>query len=96
MTAELVDRMAILVAFRRFPSMGVASSRSLRFDNYVRMQHFLRRSTYVPFRMFLEDVRRQFMQRLSPVLRGTLGSYLGDALHEGSVDIVACLPFPRA
>jgi hypothetical protein len=35
--AELVDRMAILVAVRRFHGMGVADSRSLRHDCYVRM-----------------------------------------------------------
>jgi GTP-sensing pleiotropic transcriptional regulator CodY len=35
MADELVDRIAILVAARRFPSMGVADSRSLRSDNYV-------------------------------------------------------------
>jgi hypothetical protein len=35
---------------------------------YVRMQHFVRRSTYVPFllnsRQFLGDMRREFMPRL--------------------------------
>jgi hypothetical protein len=35
------------------------------------------------------------MQRLFAALRGTFGSYLRDALHEGSVDAVACLPIPR-
>jgi hypothetical protein len=79
MAAELVDRLAILVAVRRFPSMGAADSRSLRTDSYVRMHHFVRRSTYVPFRRFGGDVRRKFMQRLSPALHGTLGSYLRDA-----------------
>jgi hypothetical protein len=79
MAAELVDRLAILVADRRFHGMGVAGSRSLRFDNYVRMQHFVRRSTYIPFRLFLGDVRREFMQRLSAALHGTQGSYLRDA-----------------
>jgi hypothetical protein len=84
------------VAVRRFPDgMGAADSRSLRSDSYVRMQHFVRRSTYVPFRRFLEDVRREFMQCLSP-LQGTMGSYLHDAFQEGSVDVVACLPIPRA
>jgi hypothetical protein len=39
---------------------------------------------------------REFMQRLSAALHGTLGSYLRDALQEGSVDVVACLPAPRA
>jgi hypothetical protein len=52
MAAELVDRLAILVAIRRFLSMGVADSRSLRSGCYVRMQHFVRRTTYVPFRSF--------------------------------------------
>jgi hypothetical protein len=45
MAAELVDRLAILVAVRRFPGMGVADSRSLRFDIYVRLQYFVRRTT---------------------------------------------------
>jgi hypothetical protein len=96
MAGELVDRMAILVAVRRFPGMGAADSRSLRSDNYVRMQHLVRRTTYVPFRRFRGDVRREFMQRLSAVLHGTLGSYLRDALHEGSADALACLLVPRA
>jgi hypothetical protein len=62
MAALLVDRPPILVAVRRFPSMGIGDSRSLRFDNYVRMQHFVRRNTFVPFRRFCVDVRREFMQ----------------------------------
>jgi hypothetical protein len=37
MAAEVIDRLAILVVVRRFPGMGVADSRSLRSDNYVRM-----------------------------------------------------------
>jgi hypothetical protein len=47
--------------------MGAADSRSLRcsrFDSYVRMQHFVRRATYVPFLRFWGDMRREFMQRL--------------------------------
>jgi hypothetical protein len=52
MAAELVDRLAILVADRRFPGMGAVDYRSLRSDSYVRMQHFVRRSTYVPFGVF--------------------------------------------
>jgi hypothetical protein len=44
----------------------------LRSDSYVRMQHFVRRSTYVPFRRFLGDVRREFMQRLPAAHHGTL------------------------
>jgi hypothetical protein len=35
MSAELVDRLAILVDVRRFPCMGAADSRSLRSDSYV-------------------------------------------------------------
>jgi hypothetical protein len=96
MAVELVDRLAILLAARRLLGMGGADSRSLRSYNYVRMQHFVRRSTLVPFRPFLGDVRREFMQRLSAALRGTLGSYLRDALQEGIADAVACLPVPRA
>jgi hypothetical protein len=52
MASELVDRLAILVVVRRFSCMGVAHSRSLRADSYVRMQHFVRRTTSVPFRRF--------------------------------------------
>jgi hypothetical protein len=52
MAAELVDRMDILVAVRRFRGMGAAQSRSLRSGSYVRMQHFVRRTTYLPFRRF--------------------------------------------
>jgi hypothetical protein len=97
MAAELVDLLAILVAFRRFPGMGAADSRSFRYDIYVRMQHFVRRSTFVMFRRFWGDVRREFMQRLCAALHGgTLGSYLRDAFQEGSADAVACLHVPRA
>jgi NAD-specific glutamate dehydrogenase len=85
-----------LVAFRRFSDMSATGSRSLRSANYVRTQHFIRRSTYVPFRRYSGDVRREFMQRLYVALHGTMGSYLRDALHEGSADAVACLPVPRA
>jgi hypothetical protein len=61
MAAELVDRLAILVALRRFPSLGVADSCFLRFDSYVRMQHFIRRNTCFPFRRFGGNVRGEFM-----------------------------------
>jgi hypothetical protein len=57
MADELVDRLAILVAFRRFHGMGAADSRYLRCDSYVRMQHLVRRTTSVPFRRFWGDVR---------------------------------------
>jgi hypothetical protein len=96
MAGELVNRLAILMADRRFPGMGAPDSRSLCSDCYVRMQHFGRRSTCVPFRRFWGDVRRKFVQRLSNALHGTLGSYLRDALHEDSANAVACLPVPRA
>jgi hypothetical protein len=96
MAAELVDRLAILVVVRRFPDMGAPNSRSLRCDNYVRMQHFVRRTTSVPFRRFLGDVRREFMQRLFVALHGTVGSYLRDAFREGNAHAVACLHVPRA
>jgi hypothetical protein len=62
----------------------------------VRMQHFVRRTTCIPFRRFLGDVRREFMQRLSTALHGTLGSYLCDALQKGSANVVTCLHVPRA
>jgi hypothetical protein len=94
MAAELVDRLAILVAARRLLGMGVADSR--RSDSYVSLHHFVRRTTYASFRCFLGDVRREFMQRLFAALHVTLGSFLRDALQEGSVDAVACLSAPRA
>jgi hypothetical protein len=71
--------------------MGASDSHSFRYDSYVRMRHFVCRSTYVPFRRLLGDVRREFMQRLSAALHCTLGFYLRDALHEGNVNVVACL-----
>jgi hypothetical protein len=84
-----------MMAVRRFLGMGVADSRSLRYDGYVRMHHFVRRATYVPCRRFLRHVRREFMQRLSTAFHGTFGSYLRNALQEDSADAVACLPAPR-
>jgi hypothetical protein len=89
MAAELVDCLAILVAVRRFTGMGAVDSRSLRSNNYVRLQHFVRRSTYIRFRRFWGDVRREFMQRLFAALHGTMGSNLRDAFQEGSADAVA-------
>jgi hypothetical protein len=79
MAVELFDRLAILVVVRRFRGMGATNSRSMRSDSYVRMQHFVRRNTYVPFRRFLGDARREFMQRLFAALHGSLGSSLRDA-----------------
>jgi hypothetical protein len=52
MAVELVDRIAILVAVRRFLGMGAADSRSLRCDSCARLQHFGRRTTFVPYRHF--------------------------------------------
>jgi hypothetical protein len=95
MAVELVDRMTILVVVRRFPCMRAADSRSLPSDSYVRMHHFVRRSTLFIFGV-LEDVRREFMQRLYGALHGTLGSFLRDAFQEGSAHAVACLSAPRA
>jgi hypothetical protein len=45
---------------------------------------------------FLGDLRREFMQCLSIVLHGTLGSHLRDALQEGNGTDVACFPIPWA
>jgi hypothetical protein len=73
-----------------------ADSRSLRFDNYVRMHDFVRRSINVSFRRFLGDVLRELMKRLCDALPATLGSYLRDALQKGSANIVACRSVPRA
>jgi hypothetical protein len=75
--------------------MGAADSRSLRSQSYARMKEFVqRRPTYVPFRRFLGDVRREFMQRHNVVLHGTRGSYFRDALHEGGAAAIACLLAP--
>jgi hypothetical protein len=96
MTVELVDRMAILVAIRRFPCMrGAADSRPLRYNTFVNMQYFVCRSTSLPFRRCLGDVRREFMQRLHDALHGTLDSYFHDTLQEGDADAVARLSVPR-
>jgi hypothetical protein len=42
------------------------------------------------------DMRREFMQRLSAALHGTLGSYLRDALQEVGTDAVTRPLVPRA
>jgi hypothetical protein len=54
MAVELVDRIyAILVAVCRFLGVGaIADSRSLRFESYARMQHFVRRTTSILVRRF--------------------------------------------
>jgi hypothetical protein len=77
MAAELVDRLAIFVSFRRFPGMGIVDSRTLRFDGYVRIQHFVLRTRYVPFRRSRGDVHSC---NVFPMLFMVLsGSYLRDA-----------------
>jgi hypothetical protein len=96
MAVELVNRLAILVALRRFPSLGVGGYRSFRCESYIRMREFVRWSTNVPFRRFLRDVRREFTQRLSVALNSTLGSYRRDALQKGGAAVVACLLAMRA
>jgi hypothetical protein len=67
MADEMVDRLAVLVAVRRFLVMGGVDSCSLRSDSYVTMQHFVRRSTCVPLRRFLGDMQREFLQHLSTI-----------------------------
>jgi hypothetical protein len=74
----------------------VRQTRFLRSKRYARMKEFVRRSTYIPSRQFLGDMRREFIQRLSVVLHGTLGSCLRDALQEGGAFVVACLLAMRA
>jgi hypothetical protein len=45
---------------------------------------------------FLGDVRREFTQRLSHVVHGTLDSYNRDAFEKANVEDVAWLHIPRA
>jgi hypothetical protein len=52
MAVELIDCLAIWVEVCRFPGMGVANSRLLRFVGCIHMQHFFRRSTCVLFLTF--------------------------------------------
>jgi hypothetical protein len=87
MAAELVDRLAILVAVRRFPGMGAADSRSLCSENYVRMQHFVRSSNYFySFSAFFGGcATRVHATSFCCSSYGTLGSCLRDALKEGGV-----------
>jgi hypothetical protein len=81
--------------FVAFPSMGDVDSRSLRYDNNVRMQHFVRPTTYVPFRRF-GGMCDGNSCNIFLLLFMVLGFYLRDALHEGCADAVACLHVPRA
>jgi hypothetical protein len=97
MAAELVDRLAILVAVRRFRGMGAIDSRLLRANGYVCMQHFVRRTTLFLFGVFGEmcgESSCNVFLKLFMVLWVPI--YLRDALHAGSADVVACLPVPRA
>jgi hypothetical protein len=89
MAAELVDRMAILVAIRRFFGIGVAYSRSLRYEVMSVYNISFVELLLSPFGVFGGG---EFMQRLSNGLHGTLGPYLRDALHEGSADRCCGMP----
>jgi hypothetical protein len=96
MAVEFVDRLATRVAVLRVHGMGTVDSRPLRSNTSLSMQYFVRRTTFVLFSSVLGDVRREFMQRLLAALHGTLDSYIRDALHEGSANVLACLLIPRA
>jgi hypothetical protein len=87
MAVDLVDRLTVLVAVLRVPGMGVDDS---CFYNYVRMQHFVCRTTYVHDQHFWGMCGENSCNVFS-CSYGTLGSYLRDALHECSADVVACL-----
>jgi hypothetical protein len=80
-----------------FSKLGCCGLSLFRSKSFTLMQEFVRRCTLVPFRRFLAYMRREFMQRVSVVLHGTLGRpNLRDALHEGGACVVACLNAPRA
>jgi hypothetical protein len=51
---------------------------------------------FSPFDGFWGDMWREYLQRLFVALHGTLGSFLCDALKEGSADVVARLHVSRA
>jgi hypothetical protein len=51
---------------------------------FFAIREFVLRPTSYPFRRFLGDVRREFLQRLSVVLHDPLASFLRDALKEGN------------
>jgi hypothetical protein len=69
---------------------------ALRSVSYARIKEFVRRSKCVPFRRFLGDVRREFMQRLSVAFHSNkLGSYLRRVLQKGNAYEVTCLLAPR-
>jgi hypothetical protein len=95
--AELVDCLVVLVAVRRLHGMGAVDSRSLRFDSYVDMQHFVLRTTFVSFMRFWvmcgENSRNVFL--LVMLLWVPISATL--ALHEViPTDVVACVHVPRA
>jgi hypothetical protein len=52
MAGEFFNCLDNLAAVPLFLGIGVAYSRSLRYDNYVRMQNFVRRTTYLLFGPF--------------------------------------------
>jgi hypothetical protein len=58
MAVGLVDRLAVLVGVRCFPSLSVADSCSSRPKSYARMKDFIRRSRHFPFRRYILGVRR--------------------------------------
>jgi hypothetical protein len=58
----LLWRLTILVAVRHFLSMVTADSCFLRSESYPFMKEFAGRSTFVSFRQYLGDVRRELMQ----------------------------------
>jgi hypothetical protein len=53
-------------------------------------------SQFCFFRRFFGDVQREFLQRFSAKVHRTLGSFIRDALPEGSADAAACLSVPGA
>jgi len=90
LACELLDRLAILVALRRFPGFGAHVARSLRSESFLRMKKFVRDSTSPSFRRFLGEVRREFYQKISIVLHSTLGSYLADVVQGGRAAARGC------
>jgi hypothetical protein len=98
MAVDFVDRLAILVAVRRFPSMGapVRQALALYGMTVARMKEFVLRSTYVPFCRFLGDVRCEFMQRLSLALHGTLGYFVSMMPCKRVVQLSLHAPRPYA
>jgi hypothetical protein len=58
MAVDFVDRLAIMVATRHLLSTGAVDSRALRSKIYARIKEYVQRSTSIPLRRFLGDVRR--------------------------------------